>query len=167
MKIPMYVPKPAILFNEFMDLLEEKYEFDHRNFGVKPGEREKFRNDYRDKWLEDNGFSEKAYVLDKPLYSKDDWPKDSEEMKLRIQINSNMNDYEAAQEKFPYRDFWHYVIDQGDGDISNGSFFYLSLEPEEDENKLWVNTILGYIREEVKDNPAYDAEECVRFYVGW
>jgi len=164
MQIPMFIPKPAILFFPFMDMLTQKYGFDYYDYGGSHSiEARKFKQGLVSQWLEENGYSGKSYVLNKPEGSSTDWPKDSEEMLLRIEINTKMRSdsiEKVVKEKFPYLNFWHYVTD--DCDVG-GSFFYLNLDIDHDQE--WVAEIKNMIKEEVKDNEAYDSEEnMVYFY---
>jgi len=164
MQIPMFIPKPAILFFPFMDLMTQKYGYDYYDYGGSHSiEARKFKQGLVSQWLEENGYKDKFYVLDKPEGSSTDWPKDSEEMRLRIEINKKLqlsSIEKTVKEKFPYLNFWHYISD--DCDI-NSKFFYLDLDAE--YNPSWVAQIKSGIKEEVQDNEAYDSEEnMVYFY---
>lgn len=153
----------AVDWSKLKALIEEKYKVDLRDYAGRYSEAGKAkREEYLAEWLKKKGLAGKEYVLDKPTVDGPDWPQDSEEMALRKRINVLRSGADGPKE-VPYLDFWHWMSD----DIANGGYSYLALE-EEDllDNPKWVNEILAFILEEVRDSPAYDGE-FLTLFVSW
>lgn len=168
MKVKLKEFEPSIDFCEFMRDLDKKYNFKHRDmsnaFGPESAEERKIKIE---KWLEKNGYDGLGYVLDLPQDSSSDWPEGSEEMRLRIEINTKLRDVDDLDR--PYEDFWHWLLDNDFSEIHNGSFVQLELHDErlkDPDIPEYVKKVMKAIHTEVKDSDAYD-EEFVNFYVIW
>lgn len=166
MTFPLYEWPDAVDYCTLIEHIETKYNIDTRDYA---GHYSKDAREYKDqilsKWLEDNGYEGKKYVLDKPEGSNIDWDKESEEMKLRIEINTKMRTAGLDgqfEEKYPYLDYWHLHCDS----INRGGINYLYLGG--DEKPQWVKEIDEMIKAEVIDCSAYDPdEEVLTFHVDW
>jgi hypothetical protein len=164
----LYKFPAAIDYNRLIDHIEKKYDVNTRDFAGRHSKKnEKERKRMLENWLKENGYEGKHYVLDLPENSSSDWPDDSEEMKLRIEINtkrcSSANGYTDIP---PYLDFWHWLLEEYEFHRGINS---LCLIPEEDDNYPdWVKQILSMIYPEVKDNPAFDeVDGLLTLYVDW
>lgn len=169
MEIPMFNAPSAIDFCPFASALGEKYGFNYRDMAGKYSKEAGIeREEAKRIWLEKNGYSDKAYVLDKPEGSQADWPGDSEEMRLRIEINKAMaSDGFNPFELRPYQDVWHWLLDNDFYDLQRGGYNTLSFwSLEDDKTPDYVKKFLLAVREEVKDNPAFDGKS-VTFYIDW
>lgn len=180
--IPLYVPDPAINWNEFMDLLEEERGFKHRGFY--PTIRSEAGQEYLDTCLKDNNMYEYKYCL-QAMNPNQDWPKDSMEMKKRIELNMFIQKHVEPQwlKEYPYVDFWHYVIDNHE--ISNGCYFHLERITKEDFVNYATRALqhtqhssertiermadaLYIIQEHIFDAAKeYDDNGCIIFWVWW
>lgn len=189
MDIPLYVAKPAIHWNEFICLVEEKYGFEHRGFYATVYSEE--GKAWRCQWLIEKGFGEYEHCLNAPKGSREDWPKDSPEMAKRIEINSLWRaegkdaEWELTR---PYVDYWHLIVDSCN--ISNGCYFTLTRTQDDywetcakgalgnhysavpqttiDAYIHAVKTIEDAIFEATKDYVDNEyGEESLRFWVEW
>ena len=153
--------------------LKSKYGVDYRDYAGKYSEEgKKEEQDKIDNWMKENGYFESKHVLDyKNLDTREDWPKDSPEMALRIEINSKLHDMEKSCSR-PYLDYWHKMCNE----ISRGGVNYLWLNTEDWDPDLklpekyqnWEKELTEMIKEIVKDSPAYDSvEECLTYTVDW
>lgn len=141
-------------YNEVADYLEQLHNKNFRDYAGKFSQEAASERESRvQAWLSTNNYADKAYVLDAQSNGKD-WPADSEEMKLRVEINSKMPDYYNDR---PYLDFWHHMTDMND--VSNGCYIYL---PEVNEDTPeWIKEICGYFKDFLGD----DYEE--KIWVSW
>lgn len=169
MEIPEYKGSPAIDFCPFMELLDEKYGWDHRDMAGAFSKEAYAENEaHKRAWMEKNGYGDKWHVLDKPKGYREDWPKDSEEMKLRIEINTKYGDIEKLLER-PYQDVWHWLLDHDFCELCRGGYNTIYLHEERFEKEDipdYVVKVLRAMYEEVKDHPAYDGK-LVTFYIDW
>lgn len=151
-------------FNEYMDLLEKYYDFEHRDFFGS------FKNRYQVSG-KDIGISEEEF--------KKAW-----EMAPADNINavkiSIFNDINNQKNGFPYVDCWHHLLEHEFAEISNGSVAYLYNEDEDfsskecyDENVKFDPNIFKYFRQlifkEISQLPFYkgnDVEE-IEFHIWW
>lgn len=162
---------PVVIdYSDFEQYIEKKYGFDHRDYAgkySKEGQAEAEAK--RDAFLISKGFKPEEYkkCLDKPEGSDTDWPLDSEEMKLRVAVNTVLNEvYDTDLIERPYQDWWHQHCD----DVQRGAVNYISLADEDYDGPKedWVCEINAIWREELKDHPAYDAEEqTVSCFIDW
>lgn len=179
MSIKLHEFPPCVDYSELIDIIEKKHNINVRDYAGKFS-KEQFekRQFLHYKWMEENGYGDWKHVLNVPdsdANPREDWPKDSEEMKMRIEINNKYRDIEKTlYEEVPYLDYWHGICD----DINRGGVNYLFIheddEPWDEDLELpeqwqnWRREINAMIREEVKDSPAYDAEEGIlTFHVDW
>lgn len=170
MEIPMYTANPAVDFLPFIRLIEQKYGYNFNDMaGTHSIEARKEREKVRDKWMAENGYEGKQYVLDKPEGSKEDWSKDSEEMKLRIEINTKTRELLLSVER-PYQNVWHWLLDNDFSCLNRGGYNSLFINEDRLLNDVdipdFVRKFLRAIYEEAKDNPAYDGE-CLNCYIDW
>ena len=176
MAIKLHKFPPCVDYSELISLIEKKHNINTRDYAGKHSEEGRKKAEaFKSQWMKDNGYEGKEYVLDVPKGNapNDDWPKDSPEMKLRIEINSKYREVEREEgEKVPYLDFWHQHCDE----INRGGVNYMYLSTEEwdidetlpPEYQNWYAEICEMIKEEVKDSEAYDSEEeCLTYYVDW
>jgi len=152
LKKPTKKTSTAYEFNEVMHYLEEKTGKSFRDYAGKFSKEGKAENDkLLDTWLADNGYAGKRYVLDMPQGSNKDWAENSEEMKLRVEINTKYRDVEKTNER-PYLDFWHWMCDSNE--ISNGGWLYLpdwSCMTDPDVEP-WKKEILQHFRDFLGDD---------------
>lgn len=158
----------AIDFHGFQQYIEKKYGFNHGDYagrGSPEGIAEAKAK--KDAYLSERGFSNYEHALKTPVGSKEDWPKDSPEMALRIKISTALRDaggYGAFDR--PHQSWWHEHCDN----INRGGCNYIDLSDESYKGKKepWVCSINAIWREELKDHPAYDAkEQYVRAHIDW
>lgn len=163
--IPLYEFEPCVDYHVLIKTVEEKFNIDTRDFaGSYSEEAKQERKDAQIAWMDANGYEGKAYVLDVPdsASPREDWPKDSPEMALRIEINTALRPL-VNEHKRPYQDFWHQHCDE----IRRGGINTLWLHNDGDTPE-WVGKINNMIKSVLVGNAAYDAEEeCVSFYVDW
>lgn len=158
---------PSVDFHEMMDHVQSKYGFDMYDYGEKWAKGQAEKDSAKKKWMSENGYSDVSYVLNKPEGSSKDWPKDSEEMKLRVEINSKFSSSgieKEIDEKYPYRNFWHHLLDTDFCELSRGGYNLLGLSDLEGDS--WTNEIRRMILEEVKENKAFDGE-TLNCFVDW
>jgi len=112
-------------FLEVMHYLEKKTGRDFQDYAgrwSKEGQKDSERA--LQKWLKENGYGDKAHVLDVPDPKKPDidWPENSKEMKLRIKIREQ---YRVVEEQLirPYQNFWHWIVQLNE--VFNGCFIHL------------------------------------------
>jgi hypothetical protein len=170
MDIPLHEYPVCIDFHPFVEELEKKYGFKmHDMAGLYSAEGRAERNLQRDKWLIENGYAGKAYVLNAPEGSVHDWAKDSEEMLLRIEINTKIRDVEEKWDR-PYQNVWHWLISKPFEDLNRGGVNYLSkdwLDSPYEKTPDYVLTFLKAVFDEIpEDHPAFDGES-VKFHVDW
>jgi hypothetical protein len=170
MKIPVHKLPDSIDFSEFMRELNKKYGWDHRDMaGSHSKEAYAERDKLKSAWMAANGYAGKEYVLDEPKGgSKKAWPQDSEEMKLRIEINSKYRESgQEEKDERPYQDFWHWLLENDFSDLHRGGINFLSFESIDEEcTPDFVKKILVAIQTEVMGHAAYD-EGGVHFFVDW
>ena len=173
-------------WHDITDAIKTKHGIDIDDYaGVFSKENIQRKKEILEKWRIENGYGDFLHVLDVPDRSnpRADWPKDSEEMKMRIEINTKLRDVEKDLIKeVPYLNYWHLICD----DVRRGGVNYIYLDYEESDKeddhsdynfeetglpekyKHWVSDINKLILEEVKDSPAYDPEEGVlRYTADW
>ena len=172
MIIPVHTYPVCIDFTAFMRLLEEKHGWSYHDMaGCYSKEAQAEREASRDAWLEENGYSGKAYVLDKPSPDSSDWPKDSPEMALRIEINNKLRDVEEQWSR-PYQNVWHWFTGGPWSELNRGGVNYLHkdwLDYPDGYGQTtpdYVLTVLKAIFDEVEDHPAFDGES-ITFHVDW
>jgi hypothetical protein len=154
MEIPMYKAKPAIDFMRFMDGLEKKYNFDHRDCASKY----KWIAERRDELCKEWGIDYNVWGKIKPS-----------DMNEREKQFYEVYKAEVTDEKKqpPYQDFWHWLLDNDFVELHRGGFNNISFwNLEEGNTPDWVKKVLQLILDEVKDNPAFDGEE-LNCYVDW
>lgn len=177
--------EPSLDYFEVMEIVEANLGVDVDDYaGMFSKENSERKDAHRKQWMIDNGYVNVDHVLTSPNPGdyKNDWPKDSPEMVLRIEINTKYREAEKELEKDepPYLNFWHQHCDY----INRGGVNVFHLGGEDDEvvendhdddgkeipekYKNWIQEIHNAIREVVKDSPAYDAEEdTVNLYIDW
>lgn len=162
------IRQPILNYQDIIDYIEEKYNIDTGDYAERFGGKGRDKiNQLRDQWLKDNGYWKYKYVLNKPKGSKEDWAKDSEEMKLRVEINEKIWKEESNWEKqVPYLDYWHYILDAQFCDVSNGCTQYWSLSPIlEYDAPEWVKEITQLIYDEFKEYT--DEDGGFEVYISW
>jgi hypothetical protein len=178
----------CIDYHDLIKVIEDKHGIDVDDYAGHFSEETRENNKkIKLKWLEENGYGGKEHVLDVPDPSKPniDWPANSEELNLRIEINTKYRLVKKELEsRPPYLNYWHTICD----DVSRGGVTALWIEPSEDDGKeddhsdydyknkekplpekyrRWRQEINALIYEEVKDSPAYDEEGFVNVYIDW
>ena len=167
MVIPLYEFPACIDFNAFMDQLETKYGWDFRDMAGRYSEATRAAEaERKSSWMKANGYEGKEHVLDYPKGTRKDWPADSEEMALRIEISSK---YEPIRKAFepPYQDVWHWLLDNSFSDMNNGSIVQLDISDYSSSTPDYVFTFLNSVAETVPTgHPARDGS-YISFYVHW
>lgn len=172
MVIPIHEWPVCIDFVPFMDLLQEKYNFSMYDVaGSRSAEANAERQVFVNTWLKENGYQGMKHVLNKPEGSNEDWPRDSTEMALRIQINTEMrpkvSEYEENSAR-PYQNFWHWLTANPFRGFERGAVTTMdhSWNDEGSSAPEWATKIVRYIFEETKDHPANDGER-IAFHIDW
>lgn len=164
--IKLYKFPACVDWRSIRDTIKHKHGIDIEDVAGKfSDEAVKSREDSFNNWLKENNYDQFKQVLDfKDPQTKEDWPKESEEMAKRIEIMSKWSKIELQREnKTPYQNFWHLICD----DFNRGAPNYLYLEYQHDDPD-WVVKIKKLIKEEVKNSPAYDLEtNCLIYTCDW
>lgn len=182
MALKLVEVEPSLDYFEVIELVEAKLGVDVDDYaGMFSKANQERKAEHKKQWMIDNGYGDASHTLDVPDSSnqRQDWPQDSPEMKLRVEINTKYRDVERELDKteVPYLNFWHQHCDS----VNRGgvNVFYLGdgndYCPDDDEGKNlpekyknWIQEIHDAIREVVKDSLAYDAEEdAVNLYIDW
>lgn len=172
MVIPIYEWPVCIDFIPFMDLLQKKYNFNMYDVaGKRSVEGCAEREAYRKEWLKENDYLDMDYALNKPEGSNEDWPRDSAEMAMRININDKlwpvMDNYDRNIGR-PYQNLWHWLTAHAFKNFERGSVtnLYSYWNSEDSSAPEWAAKILNYIFEETKNHPANDGER-IAFHIDW
>lgn len=150
-------------FNDYMDLLENYYDFNHRDFF------KKFENAVLD--------YEKLFNLtpEQMKYHSNLAPSQD----LLSAKMSVLYDLREQYEGMPYADFWHYLMDHDFMDVSNGSVQTLWFdneaedEDEEDDGIVIPSILFAKMREvmfkEISQYSYYKNEKPseMEFYISW
>lgn len=172
--VSLYEWPATVDYHEVIAEVEERFNVTVRDYtGVGRVSRFKLIDEtYRQPWLIAKGYDKFNHVLNKPVGSADDWPKDSPEMAKRIEINTEMRVVEREwEELIPYRDYWR-NINMCELNRGGLNYIFLHTEPQisndDEEPKWWVYDINKMILEVVKDSPAYDKDEqCLTCHIDW
>lgn len=167
MDIPLYEFPACIDFNAFTDAIEAKHGWDYRDMAGRYSEATKAKESaFHAQWMKDNGYEGKEHVLDYPKGSRKDWPQDSEEMALRIEISKKFEPIRKAHE-LPYQDVWHWLLDNAFCELNNGSIVHLDVKDYNKHTEDYVVKFLNTVDAEVPaDHPARDGS-TISFYVYW
>lgn len=148
-------------FNDYMDLIEKYYGFNHRDFFQKHG---KEKVDYATML----GLTKKEYKE----YSNVSPSKNLIAAKMSVLYDK----YEEVN-GMPYVDFWHHLMDNDFAEVSNGSIMTLWAEYEQEDfedEDIEVPAVLfekfrKVIFKEVAQYPYYKGEEPeeIEFHIWW
>lgn len=148
-------------FNDYMDLIEKYYGFDHRDFFQKHG---KEKVDYATML----GLTKKEYKE----YSNVSPSKNLIAAKMCV-----LHDKYEEVNGMPYVDFWHHLMDHDFAEVSNGSVMTLwaDYEPEDfEDEEIEVPAVLfekfrKVLFKEVTQYPYYQGEEPeeIEFHIWW
>lgn len=152
-------------FNDYMDLIEKHYDFQHRDFFKKHGK--------------DNSEIIKVLGLTKNEYNKYANIRPADNLiSAKICVLTSIHDEINGM---PYVDFWHHLLDRDFAEISNGSVTTMWIddeydEDEDDEDEIKVkdvNTLFHNMRKvifkEISQYPYYNGEqpEEIEFHIWW
>lgn len=148
-------------FNDYMDLLEKYYGFEHRDFFQKFG---KENLDYK-KIL---GLSEEEFTKAYNLSPYEDI------VATKISI---LDSFYNESQGMPYVDFWHYLMDNDFMEVSNGSVQTMWIdseaEDEEDDGIVIPAIVFDKMREmifkEISQYSYYENQKPseIEFYISW
>lgn len=163
------VREPILDYNDVIDYIEEKYNIDTRDYAGKfNGKGKKKIKELEDNWLEVNGYGQYKHVLNKPKGSKKDWEEGSEEIRIRVEINTRIRDEEKDWEEIvPYLDYWHWMLDNNFDNVSNGCNQYWGVMGilESETTPKWVKEITQLVYDEFKEY--LDEDGGFEVYIWW
>lgn len=169
MKIPVHEFPVCIDFIPFMEELEKKYGWKYRDMAGRFSKEAHLEQDaLKLEWMNANGYAGKWHVLDSPTGSSmSDWPADSEEMKLRIEINTKFQPIEEKIKR-PYQDVWHWMLENPFAELYRGGVNYLDISfyLDDDDTPEYVRLVLRAIEGETKNHPAAGADG-ISFFIDW
>lgn len=160
-------------FNDYMDLLEKHYKFQHRDFFQRFG-KEPIN------FAKILGMTKKEYKEYSKLNANENY--NAAKLSVITQVYNNMNE-------MPYADFWHYLMDNEFMEVSNGCIMSMYSEAEDDEHEdsktqdyryivekdgviathYLFNDMRQVIFKEMSQHPSFKGEtpEEINFYIGW
>lgn len=148
-------------FNQYMDLIEEAYDFDYRNFFSK--------------------FSENKMDFSRLLkITTEDYHKYSRISPVEHLISAKIciiTEHYDFVNSMPYVDFWHHLLDHDFSEVQNGSIQYMSsdFKAQDIKNKGTVvpaivfNTFRQIVFKEISQLPYYKEKsfDQIEFYIYW
>lgn len=159
----MQKPKKSIKevydFNEVMDYLEHKYNFDHRDY--------KNSHEHFGTWLNLKqekkpthpiSLNGKMYLLEKEI-TKEEWDKIYKEIHEQYARYKN---WCVENPEPPYLDFWHWLTDHDFSNVRNGCIevLYIKYWLNKLSDSDWQKEILQYIYNEFQ-------EDEMEFWIEW